>query len=127
MTVYTRQIETAIRLIKAKGAEVTWRSIPDGVAADPNKPWEVTGAAPVDHTVSIVFLPLTRLNMEFMRLLAGTEIQIGDFYGLMASVDFTPAPTDVVIDGTGMVCRISAIDVLKPDGTPILYTIVFKL
>lgn len=127
MTVFTRQIATAKRLIGAKGAACLWRVLPDAIQ-DTNKPWTVAPAAPIEYlNVKIVFLPFTRMNYEFLRQMTGTEIQIGDTYGLMAQQTFKPTITDIVIRNVdGQIFNIYNISPLAPDGTDILYTIHFK-
>lgn len=126
MTVYNRQIATALRMIKARGEPITWRQLPDPTP-DAIQPWKVTPVAAVEYAdIPIVFLPFTRLNYEFVRMLVNTEIHIGDEYGLMATVDFEPALTDVVVRADGSVYGIANIGKLAPDGTPILWTIAFK-
>ncbi len=128
MTVYDRHIALATRLILAKGEVCTWRRIVDGVPPDVNKPWEVANSTPIDVPgVSIVFLPLNRINTELIRTLAGSDLKTGNAYGLMATVPFVPTTTDLVIRSDGRVARIESIDTLEPDGTPILYTINFTL
>lgn len=126
MTVFARQIATALRLIAKNGELCTWRSIPDGVSLDPTKPWLKTNVEPIDTKVKIVILPNTRVTHETIKTLTGTEVSIGEDYGLMAQVKFVPSKADVVIDSSGRVKRIETIDILKPDGTPILYTVKFK-
>lgn len=127
MTVYARQIATAKRLINAKGAACLWRVLPDAVP-DTDEPWKVTPVAPIEYrNVKIVFLPFSRLNYEFLRQMTGTEIQIGDMYGLMAQQSFKPTITDLVIRNVdSQVFNIDKISPLAPDGTDILYTINFK-
>lgn len=129
MTAFTRQIETAKRLIEKNGAKCIWRSIPDGVAADSEKPWNVSAVDNVDHIdIPICFLPYSRVNTGLIRAISNApELEIGDFYGLMGQVDFEPKKTDTVITPDNKVFRIVQIDVLQPDLTPILYTIGFVL
>lgn len=127
MTAFLDDIETAKELIAEDGELCVWRSYPDATK-DVSQPWKVTPAVPADiEDVSIVFLPMKRVNYEQARALTGTEIQIGDAYGLMAQQDFLPSPVDVVIRSDGRVYRIAAIRNLEPDGTDILYTIFFNL
>lgn len=127
MTVFVRQIETAKRLIAKNGANCTWRKLPD---ATPNtlEPWKVAAVTPIVYrNIKIVFLPYTRMGYEFLRLLTGTEIQIGDVKGLMAQQAFSPSITDVIIHPDGTLYRINKIDPLAPDGTPIIYTLDLKV
>lgn len=128
MTVYTRQIATAIRLIKAKGEKAVWKQNRNAAPPDVTKPW-IEGAplTPVSIPVSIVFLPTNKANEELIRALMNMpEVKSGSVYGLMASVAFAPSDKDTVVRLSGREVRIESIDVLEPDGTPILYTIYFK-
>lgn len=127
MTVFARQIATALRLITKYGEQCTWKQIPDGVVADPLKPWIVGNVDPISYPVKIAIFPNTRVNHEFIKTLKGTEVVIGEEYGYMASVPFKPSKTDVVIRADGSVSRVGTIDILKPDGTAILYVVKFKL
>lgn len=127
MTAFARQIATAKRLIAKNGANCTWRQIPDAVP-DTSEPWKVAAGVPKDFkNVRVVFLPYTRMGYEFLRLLTGTEIQIGDVKGLMAQQVFKPSITDVLIHPNGTVYRVNKLDPLAPDGTDILYTLDLKV
>lgn len=121
-SVYLRQIETAKRLIKAKGQKVVWRQT---VITENDKSWRPKESVIVNHDVDIVFLPRDRVDTQAIRANSDSVI-IGNVYGLMGAVDFEPNAKDIVIRD-GKECRIFAIDVLAPDGTPILYTIDFDL
>lgn len=119
---YVSQIALAKRLIAAKGQKVIWRKLPTTAGG---KPWRPSDAPPVEYEVDIVFLPRDRTDTQLIRA-NSDSVQIGNIYGLMAAVEFSPNSRDVVIRD-GKECRIFAIDVLAPDGTPILYTIDFDL
>lgn len=124
MGVYDRAIATAQRIIAQKGQAVTWESRENGDPVDADKPWRSGATEKTDHTVNIVFLPYNRQNYEFLRMIAGTEIPAGKMYGLMGAVDFSPALKDTVLRGSERL-GVTAIDVLAPNGDPILYTIGF--
>lgn len=127
MAVYARQIAAALRQISAKGELVTWRIPAVPTVADPTQPWIVTnGAAAVDKPVSILFLPLNRQSSQLIQYLTGTEVVVGEVYGLMGAVDFVPELTGTVIRTSGKVLAIQSIDPLSPNGEVILYTVVFK-
>lgn len=118
-TVYSRQIATAQRIIKAKGAKCTWRQRPD-VADDDDKPWNAEERPPVDKPVSIAFFPDGQKT--FAALMKGEDAPEGVEIGYMGAVDFEPAVGDTVIrNGVGL--RVASVTPLQPDGTPILYTI----
>lgn len=120
MARFDSQIETAQRLIALNGQDVTWRQ-PASVA-NPSTPWKPSNGAPTDYPVKIVFLPLDRVGTALLRQLANTELAIGSEYGLMGAVEFEPNLTDTIIRD-GKEVRIIAIDVLKPNGQIILYTL----
>lgn len=122
---YDRAIATAQRLIAKKGMTVTWEQQENGEAPDPSKPWRPAEAEPVEHEVSIVFLPYNRENQQFLSMMTGTEIPQGAEYGLMGAVDFTPNLNDTVVRN-GVRLGIEKIDLLAPAGDPVLYTIGFK-
>lgn len=116
-------IAAAIRLIEKNGQTVTWRRVIDGAPAD-DTPWKPTAAALDEQDVKIVFLPENRVGFEFLALMQNSETPRGKLMGLMAAGDFVPTLKDVVVrDGVQLGLRY--IDVLAPDGTPILYTIGF--
>lgn len=132
MTVYARQIATAQRLIAAKGKAVTWLTYATQDGVDPDKPWNKTFAQfPVAETpVRIVFLPYDSLTVRGRQTggsrVGDEDIPEGNFWGLMGAVaGLTPSRFDTVQDGAN-VLAIAAIDLLAPDGAPILYSIRFK-
>lgn len=118
-------IASATRLIEKNGQVVTWRRIVDG-AADDETPWKPGNADQIDQEVAIVFLPESRVGFEFLALITNTEVPRGKLIGLMAPQDFIPTLKDIVVrDGTPMALRY--VDVIAPNGTPILYTLGFDL
>lgn len=126
MTFFTDEIETAKELIAENGEQCTWVQNPNPTP-DAIQPWKVVSVASINWDVIIVFLPMKRVNYEQARSLAGSEIQVGNEYGLMAQQEFLPSPIDVVIRADGRVFRIAAIGNLAPDGTDILYKVYFNL
>lgn len=125
MARFDRQIETAKRLIAKNGELVVWRVIDDALPVDPAKPWEPAAATPVNHDVSICFLPVDRQTMETFNFIKGTEVPKGSVMGLMGAVAFEPNMKDVVIRN-GSELRIASLDALSPNGQAILYTVVFQ-
>lgn len=124
MSYFDGAIKRAKASIARKGQSVTWRQLADGAPADSSKPWRPSASTQTDNPVKIVFLPLDRSGLETYRRLAGTEATTGSCYGLMASVDFEPKKSDVVIRN-GKQLNILNIKIYEPDGTPILYIIEF--
>lgn len=126
MGVFDRQTATASRLITKYGQIVTWNQLSDGAPTDLDKPWKPGGVVTTPQTATIVFLPDTKENKQLLRYLAGSLTLTGTLTGLMAQVDFTPKPKDIVIrDGTQLV--IKSIDILDPNGEGvILYFLEFE-
>ena len=127
MGVYDRQIANAKRVIAAKGRSCKWAEIDNAAPSDASKPWKPGAASPTMHDVSILFLPESRKSMEFLRALTGTDIQVGDDYGLMGAVDFVPTNRAEIYasDGTTLLRNVKSVDVLAPNGDPVLYTLYF--
>ena len=123
MTVYKRQIATALRLIKNKGAKCTWRQLPDA-DNDAVKPWNSEERSPVDFAVSIAFFPMqsTEFAKAFASFVRGEDIPQGLEIGYMHAVEFSPNVGDTVIRN-GQALRVGAVTPLQPDGTPILYIV----
>lgn len=138
MTVFTRQIATALRLIDKYGQYVTWQqNRADPFTPNP-MPWLAEGnATAVNNRVKIAFLPNKRVGFETIVAAAmGQEIKTGSVIGYMAQVSFVPTTEDVVLRpafgaafslGSGIQYRIAKIDELNVDGTPILYTVTFQV
>jgi hypothetical protein len=74
-----------------------------------------------------VFLPETRTQFAFLQALANTAINVGDDYGLMAAVDFTPTNHAEIYDETNTLFlrKIKSVDPFAPNGDIILYTVRF--
>lgn len=117
-------IDLAKELIATNGQPVKWRVNRTVAPIDVNKPWDVAQAAPVDHDVTIVFLPDNRDNRELIAYLRGTEVPKGRVTGLMAATSFDPAAKDTVLRN-GVALSVECIDALAPDGNAILYTLEF--
>lgn len=124
MGIFDRSIENAKRAIKEKGQVVIWRTLVDELSIDPNKPWLPSASIPVENSVSIVFLPLSKENREFLRYLKETSIPTGSLSGLMGAVSFEPKIKDVVIrDNKELV--VLNFDKISPNGNAILYIVEF--
>lgn len=123
---FDRQVKTALKLIAKNGQAVKWRIVRDGAPVDSSQPWKPTQpATPVEHDVTICFLPINKEMRETIAYLRGTEVPTGSVMGYMGAVNFEPSLKDVVIrDGKEL--RLENIDVLSPNGQIILYTAVFK-
>lgn len=126
---YDRQIATAKRLIAAKGRACTWRELGNDAAPDLNKPWKPGAANNDPSPVSVVFLPDTRSMLTYLQTLTDTAINVGNDYGLMAAVDFTPTINAEIYDEANAVFlrKVKSIDPFAPDGDVILYTVRFEV
>ena len=124
---YSRQIATAARLTANKGRACVWKQYEASAPADTDKPWKPGASVPTPHDVNIVFLPQSGQNSAFLRALTGTDIPVGDDYGLMAAVDFVPTTKAEIYaaDGTTLLRTVKGFGLLAPDGDPILYTLYF--
>ena len=121
---YDRQIETAKRLIKKYGQSVIWRQLNEFIP-DTDKPWKPETLPGTDYTPEMAFFTINKENRQFIHFITGTEAKIGDVYGLMGNVSFTPSLKDIVIRD-GVEYRILNIDLLSPNGQKVLYTVEFK-
>lgn len=129
MNIFADDIIGAADDIAENGKVVIWvKSSGDVVTPNPDEPWKKepsTGGGP-HFNVNIVFLPFDGLQRYWRHLFANTEIFVGDFYGLMAgNVPFEPSQMDKVIDDN-KTYGIASINMLAPNGIPILYTIGFN-
>lgn len=121
---YARQIATARRLIEQYGADCVWADQTPGTP-DPAQPWLPVAPAVVSAQVKVAFFSRNEFSAAFLQFMKGTEIPIGKQYGLMA----TPSTFIPKLTGTltrtldNVIFTLNAIDVLAPNGIPILYTI----
>lgn len=121
MTVYTRFIATANRLIDKYGMQVTW-SKDVLTPVDVTKPWLGSTNVPTDYTPTIAFIPANgnMYGMEKYR----SQIQAGELslFGLMAPQEFEPELSDTLVrDGDTQV--IKWIDEIKPADETVLYIV----
>lgn len=127
MGTYDTQVATAKRIIATKGRACLWRAIENAAPSDASKPWKAGAATPVDTPVRIVFLPDTGSQSAFLRALTGTDIVVGDDYGLMAASGFVPTTRAEIYaeDGVTLLRTVKTIDTLAPNGEIILHTLRF--
>lgn len=121
---FDRQIETALRLIKKNGQQISWKRTA-AILPDPDKPWLPVGDTEIEYTPFICFLPLDRVGKEFLQALGQSEAITGTYYGLMGAQPFAPNLKDV-ITRDGVPLDIASIDILAPNGQIILYTITIN-
>lgn len=116
-------IRTAQELIALYGADCLWnKPAPVDDETQPGYPTE--GDTPDPIPCKIAFFSsrdLGRGSAEFLAMLQGTEVPVGQEIGLLAGgISFTPQNTDwITRDGVDL--AIKSIDRLAPNGTPILY------
>ena len=118
MAMYDRQVQTAKRLIAKYGVKVPviTKTV---VTPNPNKPWE-TSTVEIINEAPICFLPADKKTLEMMNL---TEVPVGAILGYMGAVEFeVDLTTSVQFDGQTWAMK--GLDILKPNGRPILYTMV---
>lgn len=118
MAMYDRQIKTAKRLIAKYGIDspVTSKEV---VTPNPNRPWETT-TVETTNNAPICFLPADAKTIEMMGL---TEVPVNAMLGYMGAVDFKVDLTSTILFD-GKTWAIKALDILKPNGRTILYTMV---
>lgn len=133
MGVYDRQIATATRLIAEKGQACLWRVPGAAVGGTPASPGPA--GPPTDYPVRVVFLSNTSRESlaGFLSMLANTEVPSGGMRALMSGdVPFTPALTHTLFKGeTDAAPELvlhdkNGIDLLAPNGEPILYFLRFQ-
>lgn len=122
--VYTRQIATAIRMIKAKGQLCVW--VKQNEVISSTQPWKASYPGnPTTYPVRIVFFPPGGvLSEEMQHLEKGTSVDQGSPRALMASVPFTPEMNDKVLRGNEWL-DLKGIDIVAPNGEVILYKLRF--
>lgn len=131
MTAYSRQLQSARRMIAKKGQVVSWQVFSPGTTdplvtpgASRFRPKPVAGATLVTFPVRIVFLPVGRVNYESLSA-RGIEVQDGYSLGYMANTpSLTPNLADLVVRNSERYA-VKHIDILAPGGVPLLYTILF--
>ncbi len=122
---FDRQIATAQRLIKKNGETVKWNIVRDGDPVNEDQPWKPTSIAPDQRDAIICFLPINIRSDRVLSLMQQSEVPICSEMGLMGAVDFEPNLKDVVIRN-GKEYRIADMDILRPNGQNILYTVYFQ-
>jgi hypothetical protein len=131
---FDRAIATATRAIERNGRPCLWaKPAALGPGSTPARP--VPGVAPDPVPVTILFLPGKSNGLAaLLSMFAGTDVPQSGMAGLMAAVPFTPALGDTVIAQTvddGLpetrwaIADNNGIELLAPNGQPILYFLRF--
>lgn len=125
MGVFSRQQATAERLIKKNGRSAVLRKFSN--TTDPDKPWVQTPNTITDVKVTIVTLPfvttILNLTQEWSR--KNGDVMTGIVQALMSSKTVVPTLNDVVIYDN-KTYNILNIEILSPNGEPLLYTMALK-
>lgn len=126
MGVYDRQIASTKRKIAAKGRACVWKQPGGPSYVDPDRPWLGSTQTPDAYNVSILFIPEGG-NAAFLRMLTGSDVKVGEDYGLMHDVPFMPTDNGLVYDATGetLLRTVTAVTPFAPNGDIIFYTVRF--
>lgn len=124
---YADAIADAKELIEEFGQDCWWQKPAPTVAAEPGYP--SAGALPQPIPCTIAFFSpkdLDRGVTQFMDVIPGTEVPDNAQVGLLAGgLSFTPELADTIRRGAANAREISILklDLLAPNGTPVLYFI----
>jgi hypothetical protein len=130
MGTFDEEIETVKELVEEFGELITFKRLSYTVS-DPDKPWIQTEIPGTQKDLKIIFLSpgasaSTLFGRELLQYLKGSQTITGEVRGYMASGSIVPKQNDIVIR-KGKELKISAIDILNPNGQDILYTLEFYL
>lgn len=120
MAVYTRQIETARRLITQKGQSIVVRH--NTTVFDPATPWIPDSSGVVDHVAVAVFFPMTKDRHETVRELSDGVDITGSVWAMVAQFDATPSVGDVVLRN-GVELQVLYVNTLSPNGEVIYHEV----
>lgn len=123
MTVYTSQIATALRLITAKGQDVTFtRRTATGYDEDSD--------TTATHTAKAVVLPASASSMSAMAKAyaeaAAAENNILVLIVAASGLSMTPRPGDTVTGIDSLTWEVMANSPLAPDGTAIIHQLLIR-
>lgn len=122
MAVYSRQVQTAKRLIAKYGQKVTVVT-KEFVIPDPLKPWDTELGNVVHEDIPVAFFNLNSRNMASLTTMVASEVPKGAHIAYMASVPFeVNLQTSFIRDGKPL--SIYYLDTLAPNGEKILHTLV---
>lgn len=130
MGVYNEDIQDAKELIEEFGQICYWQKPAPVTGGTPGYP--IIGVKPTPIKCNIAFFAprdLGRGTEEFIQAIIGTEVPAGTEIGLMAGgLSFIPKDTDTIHRGAvdGPVVTIEKIDLLAPNGDPILWFVRVK-
>lgn len=120
MAVYTRQIQSAKRMIAKYGQFCTWTE-PGQVEKNPDEPWNNEPSADVVHEkIKIAFFPN---NQKTLARAIGGDVTFGNSLAYMAAVNFTPSNDHTITKADGSKATIVDIDEINVNGESILFII----
>ena len=125
MSVYDEDIETAKELIQEFGQDCFWQKPAPTVAGVPG--YNTEGALPDPIACRMAFFSARDLDRgvePFLSLMTNTEVPASGIIGLLAGgIAFEPKLTDTLRRGAvdAPCLSIEDIDLVGPDGTPVLY------
>lgn len=125
MSVYDEDIATAKELIQEFGQDCFWQKPALPVADVPG--YSVDGVLPDPIHCRMAFFSARDLDRgvePFLSLMTNTEVPASGIIGLLAGgIEFDPKLTDTLRRGAANApcLSIEDIDLIGPDGTPILY------
>ena len=115
----------ATTLIAKYGETITLTRSVDGVASNPNRPFEMTRVE-TTYTVNAVFTPFASVLMEAMMLSGGGKPRSGFQEALISAKDLTITPdptTDRVTRKDSSTWNIETVETIAPNEDVILYTL----
>lgn len=123
MAVYTKQIETAQRLILKKGMSVTHRQIIEGALVDSSEPWKKTNGTPTDQSIVMAFFNETRKDQEPSIREYESLVGTGLIYGLTAHITGLNITLKNLIIRNSIVYKIRYVRCLQVNDEPILWKV----
>jgi hypothetical protein len=127
VSIYPEFIALADEMLAEFGQTCFWKKPAAIVDAEPGYP--TAGAVPDPVQCEMVFFSARDLNRgvaEFLMLMPGSEVSLNDQIGLLSgSVAFAPHIDDFISRGDvdAEPITVSKIDLIAPDGTPVLYLV----
>lgn len=123
---FTRTANQALRLITQYGEQCTWKSAAAPVVADDTKPWITTNGVPT-VTQGVPLLFTSSKENPLLKLVAGSDVEEGKLKALMPAMGFTPNLADTILRSDGVTTlALDSVSPLAPNGTPIIWYLVFK-
>lgn len=122
MAVFSRQIQSAKRMIAKYGQKCKW--VERASISEEENPWDQGEADPIIHTdVKIAFFPSALNGMATLARALNKDVIFGNSVAYMAAVNFKPKVTDTIIKADGSPVTIENIQEINPNGESILFII----